>query len=168
VSFVFVALFLLVLLGCLGLHIFGLPGNWALLGLVVLWDVLHPELHPGVGFYALLGGLALGGEAVELFAQLFGAKRYGATGKGNLGGFLGAFAGALLGAPFFFGLGALFGAVAGAFIGCYVFERSHGRTDADARRAAMGAMYGKVFGLTAKVACGVVMWTATARQIWPV
>lgn len=160
-------LFLLLLLACLGLHIFGLPGNWALLGLVVLWDVLHPGLRPGFGFYALLVCVALAGEAVELFAQLFGARRYGATGKGNLGGFLGAFVGALAGAPFFLGLGALFGAVAGAFVGCYVFERSHGRADGEARRAAMGAMYGKVFGLTAKVACGVVMWTASAREFWP-
>jgi uncharacterized protein YqgC (DUF456 family) len=164
---VYVSLFLLLLLACLGLNIFGLPGNWLLVGLLVLWDVLHPDPPFGFGFYALVVGVGLAGEAVELFAQLFGAKRYGATGKGNLGGFLGAFAGALLGAPFFLGLGALFGAVAGAFVGCYVFERAHGRTDPEARRAAMGAMYGKVFGITAKVACGVVMWTAAARQLWP-
>jgi len=167
VSIVLVCLFLAVLLACLGLHLFGLPGNWAMLGLVVLWDVLHPALHFGFGFYALLVCVALAGEAVELVAQLFGARRYGATGKGNLGGFLGAFAGALLGAPFLLGLGALFGAVAGAYLGCYVFERSHGRTGSEARRAAMGAMYGKVFGITAKVACGVVIWTAAARELWP-
>jgi len=167
VTLVFLVLFLILLLGCLGLHIFGLPGNWVLLGLVILWDVVHPAFHFGFGFYALLVCVALAGEAVELFAQIAGAKRFGATGKGNLGGFLGALAGALLGAPFFLGLGALVGAVAGAFVGCYVFERAHGRADADARRAALGAMYGKVFGLTAKVACGVVMWTAAARELWP-
>ena len=166
-SLVLLTFFLLLLLACLSLHVFGLPGNWLLLGLVVLWDALHPTLHPGFGFYALLAGVALAGEAVELFAQLFGAKRYGATGKGNLGGFLGAFGGALCGAPFFLGLGALVGAVAGAFFGCYTFERLHGRDDAAARRAALGAMYGKVFGLTAKVACGVVMWTASVRELWP-
>nr|WP_211922565.1 DUF456 domain-containing protein [Solidesulfovibrio aerotolerans] len=164
---VLLTFFLLLLLACLTLHVFSLPGNWLLLGLVVLWDVLHPSLHLDFGFYALLVCVALAGEAVELFAQLFGAKRYGATGKGNLGGFLGAFGGALCGAPFFLGLGALFGAVAGAFFGCYMFERLHGRDDAAARHAAWGAMYGKVFGLTAKVACGVVMWTASARELWP-
>ena len=166
-TFVLAALFLLVLLACLGLHVFGVPGNWAMLGLLALWDYLHPAPHFGFGFYALLVCVALAGEAVELFAQIFGARRYGATGKGNLGGFLGALAGALLGAPFLLGVGALFGAVAGAFLGCYVFERAHGRADAEARRAAMGAMYGKVFGMTAKVACGVVMWVAAVRQVWP-
>ncbi|WP_300159480.1 DUF456 domain-containing protein [Solidesulfovibrio sp.] len=163
----FVVLFLLLLLGCLTLHVLGLPANWLLLGLVALWDYFHPAPHLGFAFYAMLVCVGLAGEAVELFAQVFGAKKYGATGKGNLGGFLGAFAGALLGAPFLLGLGALFGAVAGAFVGCYVFERAHGRAGAEARRAAMGAMYGKVFGMTAKVACGVVMWVATARALWP-
>jgi uncharacterized protein YqgC (DUF456 family) len=167
VSLVLVVAFLLLLLACLTLHILGLPANWLLLGLVALWDYFHPAPHFGFAFYAMLVCVGLAGEAAELFAQLFGAKKYGATGKGNLGGFLGAFGGALLGAPFFLGVGALFGAVAGAFVGCYVFERAHGRADAEARRAAMGAMYGKVFGMTAKLACGVVMWVATARMLWP-
>ncbi len=166
-SYVWAILYLALLLACLGLHIFSLPGNWVLLGLVALWDILHPAPHFGFAFYALLAGVALAGELVELVAQLFGAKRYGASGRGNLGGFLGAFAGAFLGAPFFWGVGALFGAVVGAYLGCYVFERTHGKDDAAARHAAMGAMYGKVFGLTAKVACGVVMWVAAARQLWP-
>ena len=166
-SIVLLCLFLTMLLACLGLHVFGLPGNWAMLGLIVLWDVLHPALRLGFGFYALLSCVALAGEAVELAAQLFGARRYGATGKGNLGGFVGAFVGALLGAPFLLGLGALLGAVAGAYLGCYVFERSHGRSGVEANRAALGAMYGKVFGLTAKVACGVVMWTTAVRELWP-
>jgi len=166
VSFVVAALFLLLLLAALGLNIFGLPGNWALLGLVGLWDWFH-GFGFGAGFYVLLLALALSAEAAEFVSQFFGAKRYGATGKGNLGGLVGALAGAILGALFLFGIGALFGAVAGAFAGCYLFERSHGRSDAEARRAAMGAMYGKVFGLTAKIGLGAIMWVASVRQIWP-
>ena len=166
-SVVIVALFLTLLFACLGLHVFGLPGNWLLLGLVALWDALHPELHTTFGFYALLIGAALIGEVIEFAAQIFGARRYGASVKGNIGGFAGAIVGALFGAPFFLGFGALVGAVAGAFVGCYVVERFHGRDDATSRRAALGAMYGKVLGLTAKVACGVVMWTAAIRELWP-
>jgi len=167
VSFVLAALFLVVLFACLGLHVFGLPGNWLMLVLVVLWDLGQAQVHFGTGFYVLLAGLALGGEALELGVQLVGAKRYGATMQGNLGGFAGAVAGALLGAPFFLGFGALLGAVAGAFLGCYTFERLHGRDGAAARQAAWGAMFGKVFGLAAKTACGVVMWVAAAGAIWP-
>ena len=166
-TFVLAVGFLAVLLACLGLHVFGLPGNWLLLGLVGVWDFLHPELRLGVGVYAVLAGLALLGELVELVAQLVGAKRYGATGRGNVGGFLGAFAGAILGAPFLFGLGALLGAVAGAYLGCYVFERQGGRDGPAARRAALGAFFGKILGFSAKVACGMVMWVTAARVIWP-
>ena len=64
-SLVLLTFFLLLLLACLTLHVFGLPGNWLLLGLVVLWDVLHPSLHLDFGFYALLVCVALAGEAVS-------------------------------------------------------------------------------------------------------
>jgi uncharacterized protein YqgC (DUF456 family) len=166
-SFVLAGLFLGLLLACLGLHVFGLPGNWLLLALVGLWDFLHAPAHFGLAFYGVLAGLAILGEVVEFGAQLLGAKRYGATARGNVGGFVGALAGALVGAPFFLGFGALIGAVAGAFFGCYSFERLHGRDSAEALQAARGALLGKVFGLAAKTACGVVMWVAAARAIWP-
>lgn len=165
-SFALAALFLALLLGCLGLHVFGLPGNWVLLGLVGLWDIYAP-VHFGGGFYLLLIGLAVTGEVLEFGIQLLGARRYGATVPGNVGGVIGAIAGAILGAPFLLGLGALFGAVAGAFLGCYILERLHGRDHAAALVAARGALYGKVLGLAAKTACGVVMWVAAAKAIWP-
>jgi uncharacterized protein len=167
VTFVLAVGFLAVLLACLGLHVFGLPANWVLIGFVAVWDFLHPALRLGAGVYMLLVGLALAGEVVELAAQLIGARRYGATGQGNLGGFIGAFAGAILGAPFLLGLGALIGAVAGAYLGCYVFERLGGRDDPAARRAALGAFFGKILGFSAKLACGMVMWVTAVRAIWP-
>jgi len=167
VSFALAVLFLLVLLACLGLHVFGLPGNWVLLGLVALWDYGHGPAHFGGGFYLLLAGLALAGEGLEFCIQFLGGKHHGATTQGNLGGVAGAMAGALLGAPFFFGFGALLGAVAGAFLGCYTFERLHGRDNTAALTAAKGALFGKVLGLAAKTACGVVMWVAAARAVWP-
>lgn len=166
-SFLLASLFLILLFSCLVLHVFGLPGNWLLLGLVGLWDFFQAGPHFGLAFYAVLVGLAAVGEVVEFGAQILGARRYGATARGNVGGFAGALVGALLGAPFFWGVGALLGAVAGAFFGCYSFERLHGRDSAAALRAAKGALLGKVFGLAAKTACGVVMWVAAARAIWP-
>lgn len=166
-SFVLAGAFLALLLGCLTLSVFGLPGNWLLLGLVALWDFLQPAGHFGLAVYGLLVGLALAGELVELVVQLAGAKKYGATLQGNVGGFIGALAGAVLGVPFFLGFGAFLGAVAGAYVGCYVFERLHGRDGPAAHRAATGALFGKVFGLAAKMACGMVMWVTAARAIWP-
>lgn len=166
-SYVWAVLFLSLCLGVLGLHVLSLPANWLLLGLAAAWAYFVGGADMGKGFFLLLFGLAALGEAIEFGLQLLGAKRYGATGKGNLGGILGAIAGAILGAPFFLGLGALLGAAAGAYAGCYFFERNHGREPAEARRAAMGALYGKILGLTAKIGCGGAMFLATARAVWP-
>ncbi|KUG28733.1 hypothetical protein ASZ90_001398 [hydrocarbon metagenome] len=166
-SYVWATLYLALLFAVLGLHIVSLPANWVLLGLVALWGWLAPDAHFGWQFYALLVALALVGEVIEFVAQYYGAKKYGATGKGNLGGMLGAIAGALAGAPFFLGLGALAGAIAGAFFGCYFFERHQGRDKAEARHAAFGTMYGKVLGMAAKIGLGGAMWVAAVRKIWP-
>jgi len=166
-SYVGATLFLGLLLAVLGLHVLSLPANWVLFGLVALWGWLVPGAHFGWQFYLLLAALAGIGEVIEFAAQYFGAKKYGATGKGNLGGMLGAILGAILGAPFFFGLGALVGAVAGAFFGCYFFERRHGRDKAEATRAAWGTLYGKVLGMAVKIGLGGIMWIAAVRKIWP-
>jgi uncharacterized protein len=167
VTFALAIGYLAVLLACLGLSVFGLPGNWMLLGLVALWDFLQPGAHFSLTVYGLLAGLALFGELAELAVQLLGARKYGATVQGNVGGFVGALVGAMLGVPFLLGFGAFLGAVAGAYIGCYFFERLHGRDGAAAHLAATGALFGKVLGLAAKLACGMVMWVTAAKAIWP-
>jgi len=165
-DFVYATLFLTLLLVALSLHVFSLPANWIVLALAGLWALAHPAQSWG-GLFVLLGVLAVSGEVVEFIAQYYGGKRYGASAKGNLGGLLGALGGAILGAPFLFGFGALFGALAGAYGGCYLFERFHGKTGAEANRAAWGALYGKAFGLVMKIGLGMVMWLAILRDVWP-
>lgn len=166
-AYVWVVLYLILCFGVLGLHVLSLPANWVVLGLAALWGWLHPDLGLSWGFYGLLGAMAVLGEVLEFASQYVGGKKYGATGKGNLGAFLGALGGALFGAPFFLGLGALLGAVGGAYAGCYLFERMHGRASIEAWRAAKGAMLGRVLGLVIKVGLGVTMVVMTARGIWP-
>lgn len=159
-------LFLLLLALVLLLHIFSLPANWVLLGLVIVWKLFHPELL-GWGFILLLLGIAAFGELLEFVAQAYGAKRYGSTNRGNLGGIIGAIAGAIVGAPFLFGLGAVFGALIGAYAGCFAFETGQGRSNAEASRAAWGAFWGKFFGMAFKFGLGAGMLSLTAMRIWP-
>jgi len=159
-------LFTLVLVLSLGLHIFSLPANWLALVLVAIWKFTHPDMPMSWLFFAGLAGLAAVAEGLEFFIQLKGAKKYGATGKGNLGGIIGAIAGAILGAPFGFGLGALPGALLGAYVGCLVFERFQDRPWDEARRAAMGAMWGKFFGMSVKFGFGVVMVMLALQKVW--
>jgi len=162
---VWIILFLMLLLAVLTLHVFSLPANWIVLALVTLWKLFHPEAM-GWGFILLLLAVAALGELLEFIAQAYGAKRFGSTGRGNIGGIVGAIVGAILGAPFFFGLGAVLGALAGAYIGCFILETGQGRSNAEASRAAWGAFWGKFFGMAMKFGLGMGMFSLTAMKIW--
>ncbi len=149
------------------LHILSLPANWLMIGLLGLWAYLHPADHMDTTFFAITIGGAVVGEIAEFLAQSQGAKRYGSSGKGNIGGIIGAIAGAIFCAPFFFGLGALFGALGGAWGGCYLVERIQGRDNAEAVRAAKGAMLGRFLGLSIKMGIGIAILVYAAGFIFP-
>lgn len=151
----------------MGLNIFGMPGNWILAGLAALWAYMHPE--GALGWYLVGGlfGMALVAEAAEFIIQSWGAKRYGATGRGNWGGIIGAIIGAIMAAPILFGLGALPGALLGAYLGCLIFEMIGNRPFFEAAQAAKGAFFGKSLGLTLKLAMGTAMLILAGQRIWP-
>ncbi|MGE4504100.1 MAG: DUF456 family protein [Desulfovibrionaceae bacterium] len=166
-EYVWVTFFLLLLLAANGLNVFGMPGNWLLAAFAAGWVWLKPGAGLGWWSVGILLALAAVAEVAEFLLQMWSAKRYGATGRGNWGGIIGAVLGAILGAPFFFGLGALPGALLGAYAGCLVFELSASRPFAEASRAAKGAFFGKSLGMTLKLATGMAMLTLAARQVWP-
>ena len=150
------------------LNVFGLPGNWIMLGLVLLYWLLAPE-HGGLTawYWFLAVPVLAAGEAAEIGLLALQARRYGSSGGGTLAGLAGAVVGAVLMAPLFFGLGALLGALAGAWLGCYLAELARGRTGAEACRAALGCMTGRFLGTVCKLACGGVVLAVTAQCIWP-
>lgn len=167
-EFAIAAVFIALLAGALTLNVLSLPANWVVLVLLGLWKLLHPApTGMDTMFFVIVIGAALVGEVLEFLTQTVGAKRYGSTGKGNLGGIIGAIAGALLGAPFLFGLGALFGALGGAWAGCYLLEIGHGRSRSEAAQAAKGAMMGRFLGLVLKTGIGAGMVIYAAPRIWP-
>lgn len=161
------ALFLMLTIGSLALHIFSLPANWVILGLTVFWKFMHPETWQGWNFILVLTAIAASGEILEFILQAAGAKKYGSTKKGNIGGIIGAILGAIFGAPFFFGLGALVGALCGAFLGCLALELGQGRPMHEAKQAAWGAMWGKFFGLSVKFGLGITMLALLIPRVWP-
>jgi len=147
------------------LQLFSGPANWVALGLVALWKWLYPESMDWnfVIILAVIAGIA---EALEFGLQAWGAGRYGATTRGNIGGIIGAILGAIFGAPFLFGLGALIGALSGAYLGCLIVEMP-GRSKAEAFQAAKGAFVGKALGFTMKTAIGAVMIVLAIPKVWP-
>ncbi|MGE4421039.1 MAG: DUF456 domain-containing protein [Pseudodesulfovibrio sp.] len=147
------------------LQIFSMPANWVALALVALWKYIYPESMTW-NFVLVFAVAAAAGEALEFGLQAWGAGRYGASVRGNVGGIVGAIAGAIFGAPFFLGLGALAGALGGAWLGCFIAEMP-GRTRPEAMRAAKGAFVGKALGFTVKTAIGATMVILSIPRVWP-
>lgn len=147
------------------LQLFSMPANWVALGLVALWKYVYPESMTW-NFIIAMGVIAGVAEVFEFGLQAWGAGRYGASTRGNVGGIVGAIAGAIFGAPFFLGLGALAGALGGAWLGCLIAEMP-GRTKAEAFRAAKGAFVGKALGFTFKTAIGAVIVILSIPRVWP-
>jgi len=168
VSFFRTAFFRVVLAVCVLLNLVTLPGNWAMVALVIVWELFYPGSALGVTFFVLFIGLALLGELVEFGAQIYGSKKYGSSKTSTVAGVIGAIAGAIAGAPFMFGVGTIFGALFGAWGGCYLAERLILKQPSDlAFRAAQGAMVGKFFGMVIKFGIGMAMLWLTASNIWP-
>ena len=151
------ALIFLILLIAFSTHVFGLPANWLIIAILWIWDLMTPGTTIPLNMYLIFLGAAFLGECVEFVLQSAGARKYGASSSGNWGAIAGAIAGAIFGAPFFLGLGALAGAVLGAYLGCLGIELLNDRPLPEARRAAMGAMLGKVLGMAVKLGIGVVL-----------
>lgn len=167
-SFLIAGFFLVVLAFCVLLNLVTLPGNWAMVALVIVWELFYPGSSLGTLFFVLFIGLALLGELVEFGAQIYGSKKYGSSKTSTAAGVIGAIVGALAGAPFMFGVGAILGALFGAWAGCYLAERLIRRQPSEvAFRAAQGAMVGKFFGMVIKFGIGVAMLLLTASHIWP-
>jgi hypothetical protein len=165
-SGILAGLFTLVLILCLALNIFSLPGNWLILGLALVWKWINPEMAMGWWLFGLVLLLLLVGEILEWFGQIWGGKRYGASRSGNIAAIVGAVAGAIVFAPFLFGLGALLGAFAGAYAGSFVMEKLNGRSLQEAGRAALGAFWGKVFGVVAKIGLGAISLFIIVPRLW--
>ncbi|EPR37428.1 protein of unknown function DUF456 [Desulfovibrio sp. X2] len=160
-------LFLTLLFLTLGMHVFSLPGNWTMLGLMLLWRWAHPEMTQGVGFFVLLGLVAGVGELVQFFTQTYSVRRFGGSGRGNWSSIIGSIIGAILGAPILFGLGAIPGAFIGAYVGGLAGELSLHRPFAEAHRSAVGALFGTILGVVSKFGLGVLMFWMCAKAVWP-
>jgi uncharacterized protein YqgC (DUF456 family) len=154
--FISIVIFFVLLLA-FSTHVFGLPANWLIIAILWVWDWLTPGMAISVNMYLIFLGAAFLGECVEFALQAAGARKYGASRSGNWGAVAGAIVGAIFGAPFFLGLGALVGAVLGAYLGCLGIELLNERPMAEAKRAALGALLGKVLGLAVKIGIGVVL-----------
>ena len=160
-------LILLILLNVIWLVLifFGLPGNWLIVTSTCLfawwrWEEGVFSIYTLIAI-AVLAGL---GELCEFLGGIHGAKRAGASWQGSIAALAGAIVGAIIGTfmiPVLF-LGTVMGACIGAGLGAWAIEVSQGRKMEESVRCAVGAGLGELFGITAKLTAGIIIWMTVA------
>lgn len=162
------------LLGIVGAVVPGLPGVPLIFLSALVYAYLNGFVEVGGWIIALLGlfaGLAL---AADYVATSYGARRFGASWAGTLGGAIGGLVGTVAG-MLFFGVGAFFGlilgTIGGVFLGEYLRRRNQTSPASEgevveegsyrgdwqrASRAAGGVLVGYLFSSIAQLILGLV------------
>jgi uncharacterized protein len=138
----------LMFVGLLGSVVPGLPGVSLIFLSALLYAILTDFQTVGIVILVVLFVFAALAFIADFFATSYGARRFGASNWGTVGGAIGGILGALAGL-LLAGIGSLFGLIAGTIIGVFVGEylrreRHGGREkqepeDADWRRASRAA-----------------------------
>jgi hypothetical protein len=163
----FALLLILILLACLVLTLFGLPGNWLIVVITAVYACLRPAgSAAAIGWksVAILLVIAIAGEVVELSAATVGTAKAGGSRRGAalalicsiVGAIVGMFigipvplVGSILGALLFAGVGALAGAMLG--------ELWAGKDWYASWQIGKAAFRGRLAGTLAKICLGGLM-----------
>ena len=137
----------LMFVGLLGSVLPGLPGVTLIFLSALVYATLTDFRSVGAAILVVLFIFAAIAFVADFVATSYGARRFGASNWGTVGGAIGGIAGALIGF-LFLGIGSLFGLVlgtiAGVFLGEYLKRTRHGQqgpgsTGSDWRRASHAA-----------------------------
>ncbi len=118
------------------------------------------------GFLLTLFAVAIGVELLEYLIIAFGARKYGASRWGVVAAILGGIAGSISG--FFFSpiVGAIIGGLIGVIVGTVSIEIWRGKNVRDSAYAALGAVLGRLGGLTIKAIGTVTMIVMIANKLF--
>lgn len=145
-------LFVLILAFGLVSNFLSIPGNFVV-ALNTFWYGVATNFEKVTfSFFITLFIIAAAVEFVEYLIIALGAKRYGASRWGVVGAILGGIIGGLSGFTFSPIFGAIIGGFIGVIVGTMLLELIiKGRNIKAAFHAMLGALIGKVGGLTVKV-----------------
>ena len=139
---------LLVLAGLAGLVLPGLPGSPLIFAGLFVAAWAEDFTYVGLGTLIVLAVLAVLTYAIDFWATMFGARRFGASKRAVIGALIGAIVGLFLGLP---------GVIFAPFIGAVIGELSARRGLQDAARAGFGATIGLAIGVAVKMAVAFSM-----------
>lgn len=161
--------FSLYLVSCWCVGLFGLPGNWLMLGGLVGFAYAFPaNLGPGIGWgtVAVCAGLIIGGEIIETFAGAAGLAKGGSK-RAAILATVGSLIGGLFGVGIAGPVGILLFAAVGAMGGAVVGELWKGRDQRLTWELGKLAFWGRLFGSVAKAILGsLVIGVATIAAWW--
>ena len=146
----------LMALGLAGTVLPAIPGVPLIFGGAALYAVLTGFSPVGVGHLVVYGALTLLAMALDVIANLLGARAFGATRWGVIGAAVGVVVGLLVGGPVGLLLGPLAGAVA--------LEALSGQPLRQAFRAGIGALVGFVLGTAVDLALGLAIVISFLRE----
>jgi uncharacterized protein len=148
-------------------NVVGLPGNWLMLAIIVLYWMLRPaDAGASLSTIALviIAALAALGEILEVVMSSAGVAKAGGGRRSAVyaivGSIIGGCAGFVIGVPLpVFGplAGSLFFGSLGAMAGALLSELSSGNTWPQSFQIAKAAFLGRALGTLAKMAVGLVM-----------
>jgi len=169
--YVWLTLFVVFILLFWLLNLVGLPGNWMMVGLALIWMFFGPE---GYRFswivVVVLTILALIGEAIEFGASILGTNKLGGSARGAtlsvVGSVVGGIMGAIFGIPFPVPLvGSLVGSVllaaVGAWVGAMIGEKWVGKPLKESVQIGRAAFVGRLLGTAGKLMVGSIIAVLT-------
>lgn len=139
---------LLVFAGLVGLLFPAVPGAPLIFAGLLLAAWAEGFKYVGFGTIIVIAVIALLTMGVDLWATMFGAKKFGASKRAVIGALLGTVMGLFLGFP---------GVVFGPFIGAVIGELLAQKNLRQASRAGIGATLGLVLGAALKLALAFAM-----------
>lgn len=171
----FILLLFLLLAGCAALTLFGLPGNWAILIVTLLFTVLVPPTSGiviGAPVLVFMLLLAILGEVFEFVLSAAGLAK-GASPRGAFLALVGSIIGSFFGAGVFSllpiigtAIGLILGGALGALLGAFIGEKSLGKDNEESLRLGKIAFWGRLFGSVTKILiAGVLLVIAVTAAI---
>jgi len=134
--------------GLVGLVLPAIPGAPLIFAGLLLAAWAEDFAHVGLWTIVALAVLALLTYGLDLWATMFGAKKFGASRKAVIGAIIGSIVGIFLGFP---------AVIFGPFIGAVIGELLAQKNLRQATRAGIGATIGLVLGAALKLSIALAM-----------
>jgi uncharacterized protein YqgC (DUF456 family) len=169
--YVWLSLFIVLIVLFWLLNLVGLPGNWMIVALALLWMIFGPaDYRFSWVVVVVIAILALIGEAIEFGASILGTNKLGGSKRGAtlsvVGSVIGGILGAIFGIPFPIPLvGSLVGSVllaaAGAWVGAMIGEKWVGKQFQESVKIGNAAFVGRLLGTAGKLVMGSIIAVLT-------